>query len=163
MDKSVWYTKQFDMEHTTFSTNDHKHHRLRRSALNPFFSKRMIDRLAPVIQGVVNKLSRRLEGLKETGQPVEMRVAYSALTIDVITMYSFDESWDHLDVPDFKKDWFDGVHMMLRNNNLMKQFPWLFGVVRALPQSFVIWLSPVFEGLFMYENVSLSFNLRLRA
>ncbi|CZR52602.1 related to cytochrome P450 CYP3/CYP5/CYP6/CYP9 subfamilies [Phialocephala subalpina] len=152
VNKSSWYTRQFDMGHATFGTIEHKQHRLRRSALNPFFSKQMISKLEPTIQAVVEKLFSRLEEFRGAGKPVEMRAAYSALTIDVITAYAFNESWEHLDSPDFKKDWFDGVHLMMGAGNFMKQFPWLFSVVRVLPQSVVVWLSPTFENIFMYEN-----------
>lgn len=154
INKSRWYTGQFDMSYATFGTIEHKQHRLRRSALNPFFSKQMINRLEPTIQTVVEKLSSRLEEFRGTGKPVEMRATYSALTIDVITAYAFNESWNHLDSPDFKRDWFDGVQLMMGAGNFMKQFPWLFNAVRVLPQSFVVWLSPTFENIFMYENVS---------
>ncbi|KAF8856412.1 cytochrome P450 [Acephala macrosclerotiorum] len=138
VNKSSWYTGQFDMSYATFGTIEHKQHRLRRSALNPFFSKQMINRLEPTIQTVVERLSSRLNEFRGIGRPVEMRAAYSALTIDVITAYAFNESWDHLDSPDFKKDWFDGVHLMMGAGNFMKQFPWLFNVVRVLPQFFVV-------------------------
>ncbi|KUJ13489.1 cytochrome P450 [Mollisia scopiformis] len=152
VNKSKFYTSQFDMDHTAFSTLDHKHHRLRRSALNPFFSKQMINRLEPLLQTVVNKLSQRLEEFRGTGTPVEMRAAYSALTIDVITYYCFNESWAHLDAPDFRKDWFDGVHTMLLAGNFMKHYPWLYDVIKALPQRLVCWLIPVFRGVLMYED-----------
>lgn len=160
VNKSSWYTGQFDMAYTAFGTIEHKQHRLRRSALNPFFSKKKINQLEPTIQSVVEKLSSRLKGFTGTEKPVEMRAAYSALTIDIITTYSFNESWDHLDSPDFKKDWFDGVHVMMGAGNFMKQFPWLFNVVRVLPQSFVVWLSPTFENIFMYENVGHTYSPR---
>jgi cytochrome P450 len=142
------------MGSTTFATVEHKHHRLRRSALNPYFSKQMINRLEPMIQSIVNRLYKRLEEFRATEKPVEMRAAYSALTIDVITTYCFNESWGHLEDPNFKRDWFEGVHTMLIAGNFMKHYPWMFKAVRVFPQSFISWLSPMLGGVFMYENVS---------
>lgn len=53
---------------------------MRRSALSPFFSKASVRRLQPVIWEKVDKLLRRLDEFKNTGQPVRMDIAYAAFT-----------------------------------------------------------------------------------
>lgn len=53
---------------------------MRRSALSPFFSKASVRRLQPVIWEKVDKLLKRLDGLKNTGHPVRMDIAYAAFT-----------------------------------------------------------------------------------
>lgn len=53
---------------------------MRRSALSPFFSKASVRRLQPVIWEKVDKLLERLHGLKNTGHPVRMDIAYAAFT-----------------------------------------------------------------------------------
>lgn len=153
VNKSQFYVGQHDMHHSTFATHEHKHHRLRRSALNPFFSKQMISKLESTLQAVANKLHQRLEELRGTGNSVEMRTAYSAMTVDIITSYCFNESWAHLDSPDFKKEWFDGVHKMMYSTNFMKHFPWMFNIIKALPQRLVCLAIPAFEGALGYEAV----------
>lgn len=53
---------------------------MRRSALNPFFSKASIRRLQPVIWTQVDILLERLEEFKKSGRPLRMDLAYFALT-----------------------------------------------------------------------------------
>lgn len=154
LDKTAWYVNQFDMHHTAFSTIGSQHHRIRRAALNPYFSKQMINRLEPMMQTMVTKLCERLDDFRRSGKPVEMRCAYSALTIDIITAYAFNESWGHLDTPDFKKDWYEGIHTMVNGWNFLKQFSWLHGVVKSMPQSWAASINPFFAKAFAYENVS---------
>ncbi|EDO00491.1 hypothetical protein SS1G_14361 [Sclerotinia sclerotiorum 1980 UF-70] len=47
--KDPFYTAQFNTPDTGFGSVDHYVHRMRRSALNPFFSKASIDRLSPML------------------------------------------------------------------------------------------------------------------
>ncbi|KAM0305048.1 hypothetical protein ACHAO8_011224 [Botrytis cinerea] len=47
--KDPFYTAQFNTPDTEFGAEDHYVHRMRRSALNPFFSKASIDRLSPML------------------------------------------------------------------------------------------------------------------
>jgi len=67
-DKSTiwfWMSKGDGDDHasahvSTFMTMGHDHHRLRRSALNPFFSKKMVQELEPRVKDKVELLKRRV-------------------------------------------------------------------------------------------------------
>jgi cytochrome P450 len=71
-DKSAWFVGRSG-GNSVFGTIPHDHHRLRRSALNPFFSKRSIAAFEPVIQSTMNQLCLALEGYVADGNPVELR------------------------------------------------------------------------------------------
>lgn len=86
-------------------TTDHDLHRLRRSALNPFFSKRSVARLEPVIQANVDRLCQRLADSSGTGQPVNLSDAFTCLAADVIGSYAFGQSYGFLETPDFHPGW----------------------------------------------------------
>jgi cytochrome P450 len=90
---------------SSFSTVGHDHHRLRRGALNSFFSKRAVTQLEPVIQEKVGKLCRRFGAVLQTGEVVRADAAFVALTMDVISQYSFARDDDYLAEPDFKLAW----------------------------------------------------------
>lgn len=64
------------------ATLDHDHHRLRRTALNQFFSTKSVRDLQPVIEERVDQLLDRLqkEGRKQSTVPRDMMYAFSAYT-----------------------------------------------------------------------------------
>ncbi|KAM0173656.1 hypothetical protein ACHAPC_010354 [Botrytis cinerea] len=64
--KDPFYTAQFNTPDTEFGAEDHYVHRMRRSALNPFFSKASIDRLSPMLTSMVSHLSTTLSDLKHS-------------------------------------------------------------------------------------------------
>ncbi|KAI4108775.1 MAG: hypothetical protein LQ345_007090, partial [Seirophora villosa] len=132
-------------------TASHDLHRIRRNALNQFFSKKQVLRLEPVIQEHVAKLCNKLEEYKNTGKPANMNHAYSALTGDVVAIFCFARSYKVLDQPDFAPDWFvslsffcplrlttsDREDVAIRFSQLVhlfNQFPWLIKVMRFIPR-----------------------------
>ncbi|KFH45117.1 Trichodiene oxygenase-like protein [Hapsidospora chrysogenum ATCC 11550] len=51
----------------------------------------------------IGKLVERLQGYIESGQPVTLDSAFSAMTADIIIRRFFGEHFDYLDMPDFKQ------------------------------------------------------------
>lgn len=91
-----------------FGTVQHDHHRVRRGALNPFFSKKSISAIQPLIQSKVDLLCTGLgeyapdgSDEKRAGREIELGVAYMSLTLDVISHYAFGKSYGLLD-PGFR-------------------------------------------------------------
>ena len=119
-----------------FGTVPHDHHRLRRSALNPFFSRRSVLQLEPYIKDLVEKMCRRLEGAKKNGDVVNVQHMFAALTMDVITEYAFSDSTRCLEAPDFAPIWNDIIDAVGSQTAINKQFDWLLPLTRAMP----IWL-----------------------
>lgn len=46
---------------SSFATVSHNLHRLRRGSLNPFFSKRSVNQMEPLIVAKIEQLSKRFE------------------------------------------------------------------------------------------------------
>jgi cytochrome P450 len=79
-DKWAWFTNQFGIPESTFATASHETHRMRRAALNPFFSTASVRRLQPMIE---ERLDRLLEGFGEfqqSGESMTISLAYAAFT-----------------------------------------------------------------------------------
>ena len=74
-----WYTKQFDTPGSMFSTDEHDHHRMRRSALNRFFSSSSVKRLQPLVDEVVGRLIGRLRAVKDQGKVIRINIAFAAM------------------------------------------------------------------------------------
>ena len=81
---AVWFwmvgTGEFG-DHTVFTTLGHDLHRLRRGALNPYFSKQMVQNLEPRIRGKVMLLKQRMLEYQGTGEPVDLVRIISGMTI----------------------------------------------------------------------------------
>jgi hypothetical protein len=151
--KYLYYTNQFSNPEATFSTIDYRQHRVRRAALNPFMSKQKITRLQPMLTMMIEKLCNRIEEFQKSGEPMLMRRAYMCLTTDIVTLFALGHSWDHLDSPDFSPVWVETIKSIAQSGHFMKQFPWLFTVMKALPQSVVAAMDPGMLLLFEFENV----------
>lgn len=82
---------------SALATIDHSQHRLRRSALNPFFSKQTGRNLQPVIEERVDALLDALTNYANAsyGQPLDVMYPFSAFTNDVINQYAFSRN-EHL-------------------------------------------------------------------
>lgn len=75
-----WYTAQFGLQHSMFGTNDHDLHRIRRAAVNPFFSKGAARKLQPIIDERINALLTRFREFQTSSTPMPLTYAFSAYT-----------------------------------------------------------------------------------
>jgi cytochrome P450 len=75
-----WYTNQFGLPHSMFGTNDHDLHRIRRAAVNPFFSKGAVRKLQPIIDERIDALLARFREFQDSGAPIPLNYAFSAYT-----------------------------------------------------------------------------------
>jgi cytochrome P450 len=113
---------------------DHEIHRIRRAAVAPFFSKRSVAKLEPVIIGLAEQLCRRLSSSSGTGCPVVLNDAFSCFATDVITEYSFARSYGFLRNDDFLPNLRLALKGLMVSVNYAKQCPWLFSLLDSLPE-----------------------------
>ena len=121
---------------------DHDLHRLRRAAINPFFSKQKVAALQPVIQRLVDKLCAKLEASRGTGEVIPIECAFDAFTMDVITEYALDTSFGYLDQPGWSSDFRELERAFGEMGYLQKMFPPLLAVMNSLPDWLVLWMDP---------------------
>lgn len=152
--KYAWFTRLFGITDGAICTIDHDHHRLRRNAISPFFSKTNVRKLEPIIQEKVQKLMGRLNQLEKTGQPVILNLTYSAFTSDVIVEYAFGKSHDYLDKEDFNKDFFGMMDSMHHMGNLAKQFGWFLPVMLSIPEFITTRIDKGMAAFAKFQNVS---------
>jgi hypothetical protein len=157
-DKWAWSAKMFGNSASIFGTLPHDHHRIRRQALNPYFSKRSVAKLEPMIRRVVENLCRRLRERKEAGEVVNLRHAYAALTMDIITEYSFSNSYECLNAPDFAYQWPEIIDDVSENSHMNKQFGWFLPLMKKMPLSLVKIMNPNMMQLINFQIVSSSTN-----
>jgi cytochrome P450 len=86
--KWSFFTNASGVQQSAFATDDHHLHRMRRAALNPYFSKAKIRSLQPRIEVVLNNLLGRFEEFAESGKPMTVSLAYAALTNGTSLLYT---------------------------------------------------------------------------
>jgi hypothetical protein len=84
-EKNPFFVAQFNAAGAGFATVSHELHRSRRVALNRYFSKGAVSKLEGMIQDKAATLCTKFERFGGTGQPVDLTMAYSCLTTDVVT------------------------------------------------------------------------------
>lgn len=78
-DKWSFFCNAHGVPQSSFATVKHETHRMRRAALNPFFSKQKVRSLQPRIENVVNNLLVRFDGFANKSEPVKVSDAFAAL------------------------------------------------------------------------------------
>ncbi|KAI1811309.1 cytochrome P450 [Poronia punctata] len=125
------------------ATVGHEHHRIRRSLLNAFFSKKQVQALAgSVLAEQENKLIARLTEAHNEGRTVRLDDAYAALTADTISQYSWGRSSGFLDDPSFKNDIRAALDEISQYVHIARFFPIMTTITRALPRPILRWLRP---------------------
>ena len=152
-DKSEVFFRALGRNRSTHSTVRHDVHRIRRAALNPFFSKRAVVRLEGVIQPLVDKLCSRVQEFRKSKELLNLNYAFAALTTDVITLYCFGKSYDDLGKPEFAeqmcKTVLDFGEMILT----MKHAPWIMTIMQSLPDWLTIKLNGQMKVVIDMQNV----------
>ncbi|EGO58516.1 hypothetical protein NEUTE1DRAFT_59167, partial [Neurospora tetrasperma FGSC 2508] len=75
----------------TFSTTSHDLHRMRRNALNKFFSRAQVARLEPTVRDYAERICDKILILGKSA-PFDVTTAYSHFTTDVISGYCLGDS-----------------------------------------------------------------------
>ena len=129
-------------------------HRVRRNALNPFFSRKRIIDLQGIIREKLNIFLSRVQQAKKSGDPITISRGYMAFAEDVIMQYTFAHDYDHLQTPGWNPILHDPFVAVSITGNLALQLPWLPKVLNSLPQAWLAKLEPLYALIFKMQNVS---------
>ncbi|KAL9594139.1 MAG: hypothetical protein Q9219_007202 [cf. Caloplaca sp. 3 TL-2023] len=152
-EKHEWSVRGFGPTTYTFATIPHEHHRLRRAAVAPHFSKQSVQHLEPSVQSMVDKLMSRLESFKGTGSVVNLIHAFACMTSDIICQYSFAAPYGYLEQPEFAPYWHRAVMEASEGSHFFKQFPWIETGMRALPGAVATRMAPQLASLFLMGDM----------
>ena len=156
LDKLKRLENRFSSPKASFATPKHETHRIRRAALNPFFSTRKIALHSPVIQNRVNKLCDRLQReYANSNRFLVMDDMWGCLTSDTIVEYCFDRAYHFTELPDFRAFFLDAMNGLANSVHLVTQFPWILSIVNSLPDWMVMILQPDTASVITFNNVSM--------
>ncbi|KAJ5368174.1 cytochrome P450 [Penicillium cataractarum] len=133
-DKDPAHTAIFTTFNPMVATSKHAHHRLRRSFLNNFFSRRHVMRMEPAIQTEVNNLVARLRSTCNTGSVLELNRILSAFSADVVTSCCFGRSHGYLKQEIFENQMIDAVCWVMSMCHINRFMPWVIKILNSIPQ-----------------------------
>ena len=146
--KWLYFVRFSGVDNTSvFGTTDHDVHRMRRKALEPFFSPANVKRLGQMLKHHVTRLCERLEDEGAKGDPVRIKLGFACLATDVITEYAMGKSYDTVEYPNFFPDWSDTLASVGLAGYFLKSFYWLFPLSEMIPIWMAKRLSPGFGWL----------------
>ena len=136
-------------------TEDHHTHRLRRESLNPYFGMRCVTQAEDMTKAKVGLLCERIEQHRKMSRPINLSVAYVAVTMDVICQYCFGEYYELLATDDFSPAWRDAINGVMRNRALFSHLLWLPRLQKMLPTALVKLTAWHLSVLLRYKTVSI--------
>ncbi|CAJ2502480.1 Uu.00g098740.m01.CDS01 [Anthostomella pinea] len=119
------------LEVSASATPDHETHRVRRNAINRFFSRKQILRIEPLVHDMAQKMCSKI--LRSTGEPINMIDPYNCFTADTISEYSYGESFGFLDRDDFGQNFKRAFEALVTTTHTVRFFPILRHTVRLMP------------------------------
>ncbi|KAL1638431.1 hypothetical protein SLS56_000240 [Neofusicoccum ribis] len=134
IEKWPWSAAMFGNDTSMIATVSHEFHRARRAPLNSFFSKQSVYNLEPLLRNAISTLCDRFDEFKKSKEPVALDVAYSALTTDIITEYSFAKSTGFLLKPHFGPEWVQLMMNISEFSLINKQFPFILPLMMGTPE-----------------------------
>ena len=152
-DKHLWWAHVDGEGKDMFQTMNHDLHRSRKGPVSPFFSKRSVMALEPLIWEKTTKLVHRFMKAMEGSEVLDLSAAYAALTVDVISQYSFGECNDSLEKDDFGRWWLDFLHSGVQMHPLFRQFPWIVHWLMKLPEAIFVRMNPYGRALLEHDRM----------
>ncbi|KAI4213325.1 MAG: hypothetical protein LQ351_004066 [Letrouitia transgressa] len=120
---------------SVFGTVGHDIHHIRRSALDAFSSKKSIAAFEPSVREKVAELCDAMKRQADNDNVLNLNTAFTALALDVISLYGFGKSYGLLQKPEFAPNWRQMLHNTLESFPLMRHVPWLPAMLKKLPHS----------------------------
>ncbi|KAI1817357.1 cytochrome P450 [Poronia punctata] len=152
-DKLKHLEHRFNNRLATFATTEHKAHRLRRAAINPYFSKRKIAHHSSNIQTVMDELCERVKSeFTQEGSVLNLSNMWGAFNGDVVVGYCLEGSYDFIKKPEFRADFSDAMVNLLDPVHFITQFPWMIKAFKLLPDWAVTILSPPMASVHAFNE-----------
>lgn len=144
--KYPWFSKSFGLDLSGHATHDHDLHRVRRTAINPFFSVANVRKLQPVVMERVDQMMKRMDEFKHSGEVLNISWMFAAYTNDVLMQYAFARCDHRLEAPDFDPSYRDAAFFGSTSSNALKHAPWLNTAFQVLPDALTRLSNPAFAN-----------------
>ncbi|KAA8563978.1 hypothetical protein EYC84_011979 [Monilinia fructicola] len=151
-DKYLYFTKQFGNSESMIGTVSHDHHRLRRGVMNRYFSKASVFRLETMMQKHVDSLVIKLRSYKDTNKAVNLSLAFSCFTNDVISEYALGKSNRYVEnAEEFQTNFQVAIKNVSKISHVTKVFPWILPLMQSMPLWAIRFLDPKFVSVVGFQ------------
>ncbi|KAF2274052.1 cytochrome P450 [Westerdykella ornata] len=150
LDKEGW-DKRFGSPHGLIATVKADHHKRRRAAINPMFSRRSILSFIHIIYRHVETLSARMQEFEARKEPLNLSLAFPALTGDIIMDYFFGFNYGQLEHPEFAS-FHDAFMKIGATGHIATQFPSIFPIMNSIPDFITEWIQPAAKPLLQFKR-----------
>lgn len=131
--KDAAFYGAFGADRSVFTAPSPDVHRVKRAALNPFFSRKKVLELEDIVQDKAEKLVGRMKKAFNSTGAIDLHHGFRAISVDVITDYAFGDSYNFLDRDDFGIDFFNGFRDTGPALWTFQQFPVIQRVAKKMP------------------------------
>ncbi|OJD13545.1 hypothetical protein AJ78_06005 [Emergomyces pasteurianus Ep9510] len=152
VDKPSRVAKAFGPYPAVIGTQSHELPRIRRGALNPFFSKKSVNDLFHVMCRPIDILCKRLDKACKTGETLNMKYMYAAVAQDIINDYCFATGPEYVLKPDFGRKSFDDVDSFVEISLINIHIPWLIHLSYSLPDRVIKYLTPALADILDFRK-----------
>ena len=149
------FYNSFGLKTAPFGTTSNELHRVRRAAINPAFSRKAVLQLEDIVQEKTAKLVSRIEDLLAEGKPVDLHHGYRALSVDIITEYSFGDDYKQLDSPTFAADFYKMTGELIARGWVLQAFPFLSPLSKMITLGMAKKMNRALYGFLLFRTVSL--------
>ena len=132
--KDAWFSF-LGWPQSIFSTEGHALHRVRRSVLGQFFTKRAILDLEPVIQANIQALSRHFRHAESAHGTLELHAAFMCFASDTLSQHAFGQrnGFHTLDQAELNAVWKKKVNSCFELVQIARHFPWVCKLAHVFP------------------------------
>ncbi|KAI9930243.1 hypothetical protein ASPWEDRAFT_733106 [Aspergillus wentii DTO 134E9] len=138
---------------SSFATAHHALHRTRRGSLGPFFSKKAVANIEPLIQSKVNLLCSHFTRAMDTDEAIELHTAFACFAADVVSQYSFGASlcFGYLNQPRLSDQWKKIINGIFELLIIPRLIPSAYFLSHLVPRVACM-INPVFEPIPQFEK-----------
>ncbi|TVY42227.1 Cytochrome P450 monooxygenase [Lachnellula occidentalis] len=136
-DKPPTWSQALSENDSMFGTISHDQHRVRRGAVNSFFSPGSLRKLEPLIQDCISRLIAVFRQYQKTGAVIEMKPAFGAMTSDIIAEYCFGTTENYIEAPGFNAVVIETTEALTNNVHIDIAVSWLPQLLDHLPNRLI--------------------------
>jgi cytochrome P450 len=104
------------------------------------FSRKMVLELEDVVQNTARKVLGITQEAIDANKPVDLHHAFRCVSVDVISEYAFDQSYNLLDTPDLGGHFFTMIRGLGPAFYAFQQFPAMGRLALSVPPSLSVYL-----------------------
>ncbi|KAF2259785.1 cytochrome P450 [Lojkania enalia] len=153
VDKPAAISDRFGNPLSAFASTKHHDHKMRRSALNPFFSKRKLAAFSPKIQFTMDKLLEKLQkDYAGTGRVVNLNKMWGCVSSDTIVGYAYERQYNFVDQPEFHSPLNQAMMDLLEPVHWVVQFPIINKIMQRLPDWMLVAMQPQMDSVIKFNK-----------